>query len=147
MAATTDRPVLRFSGCSICEAPFVIPIGADARVRTCAGSRCQVIRRAQNRRWSRKREQQVKRHRSGLRPYNDPEYRAARAWLTANPHVRCWYPDCDAQATTIDHVPALMDHHHVRGSRCCELRPACRPCNCGSGAAAGNRKREAHSPW
>jgi hypothetical protein len=82
-----------------------------------------------------------------LRPYNDPEYRAARRWLVANPHTTCWFPGCDALADTIDHVPAIMEHTHIRGTRCCELRPACGPHNYSSGAAAGNRQREPHTPW
>lgn len=81
------------------------------------------------------------------RPYNDPDYRAARAWLTANPGTRCWHEGCTTPATTIDHVPALMQHSHVRGARCCRLLPACLPHNCGDGATLGNRAREPHTPW
>jgi hypothetical protein len=80
-----------------------------------------------------------------LSPYNDPEYRAARAWLKAHPDTECWHPNCTAPATTIDHVPALAEHHHQRGTRCCRLQPACAPCNLGSGAALGNRMREPHT--
>ena len=79
--------------------------------------------------------------------YNDPDYRAARAWLTANPNTRCWFDGCDALATTIDHVPAIMEHTHRRGAGCCRLLPACRPHNCGHGAAIGNRKRSTGYDW
>lgn len=81
------------------------------------------------------------------RPYNDADYRAARAWLTAHPHTPCWHHDCTAMATTIDHVPAIMEHTHVRGARCCSLLPACGPHNYGHGASMGNRNREPHTPW
>lgn len=77
------------------------------------------------------------------RPYRDPEYRAAKAWLKANPMTPCWM--CGLPATTIDHVPALMHHVHTRGARCCELRPACRRCNSSHGATEGNKAREPHS--
>jgi hypothetical protein len=81
-----------------------------------------------------------------LSPYNDPDYRIARAALKLNPQP-CWFDDCTAQATTIDHVPAIAQHTHIRGTGCCELRPACRPHNCGSGASMGNAMREPHTPW
>lgn len=76
-----------------------------------------------------------------LRPYNDPDYRAAKAWLKVNPATRCWFHGCDAIATTIDHVPAISEHHHIRGTNCCQLKPACRPHNCGHGATIGNQAR------
>lgn len=77
-----------------------------------------------------------------LRPYNDPDYRAARAWLTAHPDTLCYFPGCTRRADTIDHKPAIAEHNHVRGSRCCTLHPACRYHNCSHGASMGNRMRE-----
>lgn len=82
-----------------------------------------------------------------LRPYNDPDYRAARAWLTANPGTVCYIDGCTEPATTIDHVPAIAEHDHRRGAGCCRLLPACRYHNCSSGAAIGNRLREPRTPW
>jgi hypothetical protein len=76
--------------------------------------------------------------------YNDPTYRAARAWLTAHPGTPCW-KNCGRPATTIDHVPAIMHHTHVRGAGCCQLKPACRRCNCSHGASEGNRRRDPHT--
>jgi hypothetical protein len=36
---------------------------------------------------------------------------------------------CDgAPATSCDHDPPLSRHHHVEGSGCCQLRPACTAC-------------------
>lgn len=84
---------------------------------------------------------------TGPRPHNDPEYRNAKRWLRAHPETRCWFDGCDAPATTIDHVPAIVEHQHLRGSRCCELRPACRSCNCSHGARIGNARRELRTPW
>lgn len=81
-----------------------------------------------------------------LRPYNDPEYRRYRAWLTLNPQP-CYVPGCDAVGDTVDHHPAIHAHRHIRGSGCCALRPACRHHNCSSGASAGNRKRMPSSGW
>ena len=81
----------------------------------------------------------------GLRPYNDPDYRRAKAWLKANPQP-CWR-GCGRTATTLDHVPAIMEHTHQRGARCCELRPACLTCNSSDGAAKGNAKRNPSSGW
>ena len=78
------------------------------------------------------------------RPYNDPDYRAAKAWLRAHPETPCWF-GCGNPATTLDHVPALMHHQHRRGAQCCELRPACHRCNSSHGATEGNRQREPHS--
>lgn len=80
-----------------------------------------------------------------LSPYNDADYRAARRWLKANPHTRCWHDGCTEPGTTIDHVPALAEHTHIRGSRCCTLRPCCAPHNYSSGATLGNRNREPHT--
>lgn len=82
---------------------------------------------------------------AALRPYNDPDYRRARAWLKANPQP-CWR-GCGRTATTLDHVPAIMEHTHQRGARCCELRPACLRCNTSDGAAKGNAKRNPSSGW
>lgn len=79
-------------------------------------------------------------------PYNDPEYRAARANLKLHPQ-RCWHTDCNQPATTIDHVPALAEHTHRRGSGCCRLLPACQPHNYGDGATLGNRLRRPSTPW
>lgn len=76
-----------------------------------------------------------------LRPYNDPDYRAARAWLTAHPETRCYRPDCNRQATDLDHTPSIAEHHHVRGARCCTLRPACAHHNRSAGATLGNQMR------
>jgi len=61
-----------------------------------------------------------------FRPYNDPEYRAAKAKLTRSP-APCW--ECGKPATTPDHWPPLAEHEHVRGARCCILRPHCRACS------------------
>jgi hypothetical protein len=77
--------------------------------------------------------------------YNDPDYRAARAWLTAHPETLCWFNGCTARADTVDHVPAIVNHTHVRGAHCCELRPACRRHNCSHGASEGNRQRDPHT--
>lgn len=76
-----------------------------------------------------------------LRPYNDRDYRLARAWLTAHPDTVCWYPDCDQPAEDIDHVPSLIKHNHRRGTGCCSLRPACAHHNRSSGATDGNEHR------
>ena len=73
--------------------------------------------------------------------YNERRYRNARAWLTAHPDTRCWYHGCTAPATTIDHVPAIVEHTHRPNTGCCRLLPACRPHNCGHGARIGNAKR------
>jgi hypothetical protein len=78
-----------------------------------------------------------------LRPYNDPDYRRAAAWLKANPDTPCTLrlPGCTGLATTIDHQPAITEHAHVRGAQCCTLRPACHHCNSSHGATLGNRRR------
>ena len=83
---------------------------------------------------------------TGPRAYNDPAYRQAKAWLARHP-VTCWHDGCDAPADTLDHVPALMHHHHVRGTQCCSLLPACKACNSRHGAADGNRQREPRTTW
>lgn len=75
-----------------------------------------------------------------MSPYGEPAYRAAAAMLRRCPEP-CWHAGCGRPATTIDHVPALAEHHHVAGAGCCELRPACRPCNIGAGARLGARRR------
>ena len=82
-----------------------------------------------------------------LRPYNDPEYRRARAHLTANPGVTCWHDGCTNPATTIDHQPPILHHTHQRGTGCCQLRPACERCNKSTGATLGNMNREPNSGW
>lgn len=71
--------------------------------------------------------------------YRDPSYRAAAAELRARPRS-C---RCGAPATTLDHVPPLALHHHVRGSGCCVYVAMCVPCNLGAGAriAALRRRR------
>lgn len=78
-----------------------------------------------------------------LRATNDPEYRAYKRWLTDNV-VACWY-GCGRRATSPDHRPRLVEHHHVRGSGCCRLLPACVTCNTQDGARAGNARREPHT--
>lgn len=40
----------------------------------------------------------------------------------------CWH-GCGRPASTRDHQPPLALHHHVEGSGCCTLLPACAPCN------------------
>lgn len=36
---------------------------------------------------------------------------------------------CDgAPSTSSDHDPPLSRHHHIEGTGCCALRPACMPC-------------------
>ena len=82
-----------------------------------------------------------------LRPYNDPDYRAARAWLTANPSTMCYFTGCNRVATTIDHNPAVAQHHHIRNSGCCSLNPACGPHNFSHGAMIGNMKRSSSFDW
>jgi hypothetical protein len=75
--------------------------------------------------------------------YGDPEYRAALDVLRHG-DVACWH-GCGRRATSPDHVPALVEHEHVRGSGCCQLRPSCAPCNIRAGVAIGNRRRRAGS--
>lgn len=81
-----------------------------------------------------------------LRPYNDPEYRAAKAHLAV-----VWVPcqlqldGCTERATSPDHQPPLAEHRHVRGTNCCRLVPACHHCNTSSGAATGNRNRHGNA--
>jgi len=77
------------------------------------------------------------------RATNDPEYRAYKQYLAAHV-VPCWY-GCGRRATSPDHRPRLTDHHHIRGTGCCTLHPACRSCNSADGATHGNRNRELHS--
>lgn len=76
------------------------------------------------------------------RPYGEAGYRAAGELLRRRPGP-CWH-GCGRTATTLDHVPALAEHCHVPGSGCCELRPACAPCNYGDGARLANRRRHAN---
>ena len=64
-------------------------------------------------------------------PYDEAAYRRARAELKANP-APCWV--CGRPGTTVDHVPSLSQHRHVKGSGCCTLRPACARCNYGGRA-------------
>jgi hypothetical protein len=74
-----------------------------------------------------------------LRAYNDPDYRHRKRWLRTHPTL-CGF-GCGQPATTLDHQPALAQHHHVRGSQCCTLVPACHRCNSSHGATLGNRLR------
>jgi len=79
------------------------------------------------------------RRRSSEPEWYGPEYRAERrAILRGDPP--CAY-GCGRPATTADHVPALASHHHREGSGCCQLVPACAPCNQHAGAVLGNRIR------
>jgi hypothetical protein len=80
-----------------------------------------------------------------ISPYAEVDYRAARARLERYP-VQCWKA-CGRPATTIDHVPALARHDHLPGSGCCQLLPACAPCNMGAGARIGNRSRTRQRPY
>lgn len=75
-----------------------------------------------------------------VRPYAEAEYVAARRQVVAEV-LACHVPGCTNRATTVDHVPALADHRHTPGAHCCDLRPACAPCNYGAGAHLGNRRR------
>ena len=89
----------------------------------------------------------------GPRPYNDPDYRAAKLQLKLE-HINCRCPGCPKctsphgctrRATQPDHTPALHAHQHRRGTGCCHLRPLCAPCNLSRGATEGNIKREPHT--
>ncbi len=72
--------------------------------------------------------------------YHDPDYRRARAWLTAHPtHCRLNLPGCTGTATTLDHQPAISLHHHVRGAGCCQYVPACWHCNTSHGGKLAHR--------
>jgi hypothetical protein len=77
-------------------------------------------------------------------PYAEPAYRAARQHLERYP-CQCW--KCGRDATTIDHVPALARHAHIAGTGCCDLLPACGPCNMAAGARIGNRSRTRQRPY
>jgi hypothetical protein len=79
--------------------------------------------------------------------YNDPDYRAARRWLTAHPETRCWFDGCTELADTIDHDPPITSHTHRRGAGCCQLKPACRQHNCSHGATIGNKRRASGYDW
>ena len=83
---------------------------------------------------------------TGLRPYNDGSYRAARAWLTAHPDTVCHLEGCTAPATTIDHKPAIAQHQHIRGSGCCTLHPMCGPHNYGHGGRLVHQLRDGDVP-
>lgn len=74
------------------------------------------------------------------RPYGEVAYRDARARLDRQPGP-CWH-GCGRTATTLDHVPALAEHAHLPGSGCCQLRPACAPCNYAAGARIAARRRQ-----
>lgn len=83
-----------------------------------------------------------------MRAHNDPEYRRAKALLATHPQpCQLRRPGCTGLATTLDHQPRLMDHHHVRGAGCCRLVPACAACNYADGATAGNRRRGTGYSW
>jgi hypothetical protein len=73
------------------------------------------------------------------RPYGEAGYRAAAELLRRRPEP-CW-KGCGRTATTLDHSPPLAAHCHVAGSGCCQLLPACAPCNYGGGARLGARRR------
>lgn len=77
------------------------------------------------------------------RPYGEAAYRAALDVLRHSV-TPCVY--CGARATSPDHVPPLAEHEHTRAGDCCQLVPACGPCNLARGAAVGNRRRRAMSP-
>lgn len=82
------------------------------------------------------------------RAYNDPEYRRLQALLKANPQpCQLRLPGCTGKATTPDHQPRLSQHHHVRGSGCCQLVPACHHCNVTDGAEQGQRIRSGGYAW
>lgn len=83
---------------------------------------------------------------SERRPYNDPHYRTARAWLTAHPDTPCWH-QCGRKATTLDHIPPVAHHAHQRGTNCCTLKPACSTCQNRQGAAITNTRRASGYPW
>ena len=72
-----------------------------------------------------------------MSPYDEGAHRAMSARLK-HEHVLCWR-GCQRRATTVDHVPALSRHTHRAGTRCCELRPACGPCNYGAGSRLARR--------
>lgn len=78
-------------------------------------------------------------------PYREPGYLAALEVL-AHGDIGCWY-GCGARATSPDHWPPLSLHDHEPGSGCCELRPACLPCQLSGGArlAARARRRSTRS--
>ena len=77
-----------------------------------------------------------------MKPYDEAEHRAMSARLKLDV-VGCWR--CAARATTVDHVPALSRHQHRPGTRCCELRPACAPCNYSTGSRLARRSRRPSS--
>lgn len=79
------------------------------------------------------------------RPYNEAGYKAYKRHLRLN-NIPCRY-GCGRRATTPDHVPALMHHAHIPGSGCCDLHPACHPCNSSHGAREGNAIRNPSSGW
>jgi len=82
------------------------------------------------------------------RPYNDGNYRRAKAALKAQPRpCALRLPGCTITATTLDHQPRLAQHTHRRGTACCTLVPACAHCNSSDGATAGNAKRASGYDW
>lgn len=74
-------------------------------------------------------------------------YQRDRARLLASGPM-CWR-GCGRLATTADHVPPLATHRdvHVHGSGCCQLLPACAPCNLEAGARLGAARRRRPSRW
>jgi len=59
-------------------------------------------------------------------PYG-PRYEAVRAAQLGQPCQMQLV--CDgAPATSCDHEPPLSRHHHIEGTGCCLLRPACTAC-------------------
>lgn len=71
--------------------------------------------------------------------YREPEYRAAVQALKNSPTTLCWKA-CGRPATTIDHHPPLALHTHQRGTNCCTLHPACKPCQDRQGADIVNHR-------
>jgi hypothetical protein len=72
------------------------------------------------------------------RSYGATYRTARRAILVGDPP--CAF-GCGRPATTADHRPALAAHRHLEGSGCCELVPACMPCNAHAGSVLGNEIR------
>jgi hypothetical protein len=59
-------------------------------------------------------------------PYG-PRYEAVRAAMLGQPCQLQLVCDGDP-ADSLDHHPPLSRHHHIEGSGCCLLRPACMRC-------------------
>jgi hypothetical protein len=83
-----------------------------------------------------------------LRPHNDPDYRAAKAWIKAHPDTPCW--ECGqpvGRNGTPDHNPPISAHTHQRGTHCCQLRPHCRKCSDRQGAGITNTRLIPVTNW